>query len=116
QGLSGDETSLGWVGYAFYQENTDKVRAIPIAEEGDNCIEPTDETIAAGEYPIARELYVYVNSKKAESNDSLQAFVDFYLAELPTLVQETGYVEAPEDVISETTQVWEDRETGTRDG
>ena len=116
QGLSGDDTSLGWVGYAFYQENTDKVRAIPIAEQGDNCIEPTSETIAAGEYPIARDLYFYVNSKKAESNDSLQAFVDFYLAQLPTLVQETGYVEAPEDVISETTQVWEDRETGTRDG
>jgi phosphate transport system substrate-binding protein len=116
QGLAGDDTSLGWVGYAFYQENTDKVKAIPIAEEGDNCIEPTNETIAAGEYPISRDLYFYVNSKKAESNDALQAFVDFYLAELPTLVQETGYVEAPEDVISETTQVWEDRETGTRDG
>jgi phosphate transport system substrate-binding protein len=116
QGLAGDETSLGWVGYAFYQENTDKVRAIPVAEEGDNCIEPTNETIAAGEYPIARDLYFYVNSKKVEGNDALQAFVDFYLAELPTVVQETGYVEAPENVISETTQVWEDRETGTRDG
>jgi len=116
QGLSGDETSLGWVGYAFYQENTDKVKAIPIAEEGDNCIEPTDETIAAGEYPIARDLFFYVNSKKAESNEALQGFVDFYLAELQTLVQETGYVEAPEDVISATTQVWEDRETGTREG
>ena len=115
QGLAGDETSLGWVGYAFYQENTDKVRAIPVAEKGDNCIEPTNETIAAGEYPIARDLYFYVNSKKAESNDALQAFVDFYLAELPTVVQETGYVEAPENVISETTQVWEDRETGTRE-
>jgi phosphate transport system substrate-binding protein len=116
QGLAGDDTSLGWVGYAFYQENTDKVKAIPIAEEGDNCVEPTEETIAAGEYPIARDLYFYVNSKKAESNDALQAFVDFYLAELPTVVQETGYVEAPEEVVSETTQVWEDRQTGTTDG
>jgi phosphate transport system substrate-binding protein len=92
------------------------VRAIPIAEEGDNCVEPTKETIAAGEYPIARDLYFYVNAKKAESNDALQAFVDFYLAELSTVVQETGYVEAPEDVVSETTQVWEDRQTGTTDG
>ena len=116
QGLSGDDTSLGWVGYAFYEENTDKVRAIPIAEEGDNCIEPTKETIAAGEYPISRDLFFYVNSAKAESNEALQAFVDFYLAELQTLVQETGYVEAPADVISETTQAWEDRQTGTREG
>jgi phosphate transport system substrate-binding protein len=116
QGLAGDDSSLGWVGYAFYQENTDKVKAIPIAEEGDNCVEPTEESIASGEYPIARDLYFYVNSKKAESNDALQAFVDFYLAELSTVVQETGYVEAPQEVVSETTQVWEERQTGTTDG
>jgi phosphate transport system substrate-binding protein len=116
QGLAGNATSLGWVGYAFYSENTDKVRAIPIAEEGDNCVEPTEETIAAGDYPIARDLYVYVNAKEAKSNKAVAGYVDFYLSQLETVVTETGYVQQPQDVISTTTQAWESRETGTRDG
>ncbi|MBA2312202.1 MAG: phosphate ABC transporter substrate-binding protein PstS family protein [Actinobacteria bacterium] len=118
QGVAGNETSLGWVGYAFYTENADKVRAIPVAEEGDDCIEPTEETIAAGEYPIARDLYFYVNAANAEENEALTAFVDYYLTEenLSTAVQETGYVEVPADVVQETITVWEDKETGTRDG
>jgi phosphate transport system substrate-binding protein len=116
QGIAGNATSLGWVGYAFYSENTDKVRAIPIAEEGDDCVEPTEETIAAGDYPISRDLYFYVNAKEAKSNKALAGYVDFYLSELETVVTETGYVQQPSDVVSDTTQVWESRETGTRDG
>jgi phosphate transport system substrate-binding protein len=116
QGIAGNATSLGWVGYAFYSENTDKVRAIPIAEEGNDCVEPTEETIAAGDYPISRDLYFYVNAKEAESNKALAGYVDFYLSQLETVVTETGYVQQPSDVVSDTTQVWESRETGTRDG
>jgi phosphate transport system substrate-binding protein len=116
QGIAGNASSLGWVGYAFYSENTDKVRAIPIAEEGDDCVEPTDETIAAGDYPISRDLYVYVNAKEAKSNKAVAGYVDYYLSELETVVTETGYVQQPSDVVSDTTQVWESRETGTRDG
>jgi hypothetical protein len=42
--------------------------------------------------------------------------VDFYLSQLETVVTETGYVQQPGNVVSDTTQVWESRETGTRDG
>ena len=116
QGIAGNSTSLGWVGYAFYSENTDKVRAIPIAEEGDDCVEPTEETIASGDYPIARDLYVYVNATEAKSNKAVAGYVDFYLSQLETVVTETGYVQQPGNVVSDTTQVWESGETGTRDG
>ena len=118
EGLAGNETSLGWVGYAFYAENTDSVRAIPIEEEeGGGCVEPTDETIAAGEYPIARDLYIYVNKAKAEENEAVAAYVDFYLSEDGLAsVSETGYVDLADDALTETQQAWEDREVGSREG
>lgn len=116
QGVQGSSSSLGWVGFAYYEENADSVRAIPIAEEGDDCIEPTVETIGDGSYPIARDLYVYVNAANAEDNPALEAFIDHYLSEEGlAAVAQTGYVDLPEKEIQATADAWESRETGTRE-
>ncbi|MFP5352556.1 MAG: phosphate ABC transporter substrate-binding protein PstS family protein [Actinomycetota bacterium] len=116
EGIAGNATSLGWVGYAFYSNASDTVRAIPIEEEeGSGCVEPTDETIASGEYPIARDLYIYVNKAKAEENEALSAYVDFYLSQDGLAsVSEVGYVDLTNEAIAETTSAWEEREVGTR--
>lgn len=117
EGLGGNATSLGWVGYAFYSEASDSLRAIPIEEEeGSGCVEPTDETIASGEYPIARDLYIYVNRAKAEEKDAVAAYVDFYLSEEGLAsVSEVGYVDLTDDAIAKTISAWEGRETGSRE-
>ena len=118
EGISGNPTSLGWVGYAFFEQNSDAVKAIEIEEEeGGGCVAPTDETISSGEYPIARDLFIYVNKAKAEQNDALSAYVDFYLSEEGLAsVSEVGYVDLADDSITETQSVWESMETGTREG
>lgn len=116
EGISGNDTSLGWVGYAFYSENSDTVRAIPIEEtEGAGCVEPTDETIAGGDYPIARELFIYVNAAKLEESPALEEYVNFYLSEEGLAsVSEVGYVGLTEEEIAATQEAWEARETGAR--
>ncbi len=118
EGLSGNATSLGWVGFAFYENNADAVRAIPISAEPDgDCIEPTAETIASNEYPISRDLFIYVNVAKAEDNEALAAYIDYYLSdEGISSVSEVGYVSLESETLEETRGVWEGRETGTREG
>ena len=96
QGISGNETSLGWVGYAFFAENTDVLRAIPI-DGGDGCVDPTEATIASFEYPLSRPLFIYVNTAKAAEKQALADFVDFYLSEEGlAAVAEAGYVDLPD--------------------
>ena len=74
--------SLGWVGFAFAQENKDKVKELGVAKEPNGtCVEPTAETIADGTYPISRSLYIYVNKAKAVDNPAVAAYVDYYLAD-----------------------------------
>lgn len=115
EAVGGTPSSLGWVGYAFYEENQETVKAIAV-DDGDGCTEPTQETIGDGSYPIARDLYIYVNAEKADS-DTLTAFIDFYLSEEGlSSVSEVGYVSLPQDEIDASRGAWEERTTGSREG
>lgn len=115
EGISGTDTSLGWVGYAFAQGATDTVKLLPIAEEGDDCVEPSPETISSGEYPIARDLFIYVKKESAERPE-VQAYVDLYLSEEGIAsAAEVGYVDLAEEDLEATRQTWESQETGTRE-
>ncbi|MDA3038042.1 MAG: substrate-binding domain-containing protein [Actinomycetota bacterium] len=109
--ISSNPTSFGWGGYAFAVEAGDSVKLISISEEaGGECIQPTAETIASNEYPIARDLFVYVNKAKAAENPALVAFVDLYLAYgLDEAVSEVGYVELADEAKAEAIAAWEGR-------
>ena len=115
QGIQGSDTSLGWVGFAFAEE-AEGVKEIEI-DGGEGCVAPTADTIASGEYPIARDLYIYVNAARAEENPAVAEYVDFYLSdEGIASVPEVGYVSLATEALAEARQVWDAREVGTRDG
>ena len=109
EGIAGSEGSLGWVGFAFYEENADSVKALEV-DGGDGCVAPTAETIASNEYPISRDLFIYVNADKAAENDALAAFVDYYLSDDGiAAVEEAGYVPLTADALDETRAAWDGR-------
>src|SRR4029077_19478903 len=69
EGVAGSPSSLGWVGFAFAQENADKVKELGVSKDPNGtCVMPTAETIADGSYPVSRTLYIYVNKAKAAAN------------------------------------------------
>ena len=114
-GISGNETSLGWVGYAFYIENEATVKALEV-DGGEGCVAPTPETIASGEYPIARPLFIYVNKAKAEETPALAAFVDYYMSDAGLAeVGAAGYVDLTPEEIEEWRANWEARNVGAVD-
>ena len=120
EGIAANPTSLGWVGFAFVEENLDVVKPLQV-DGGSGCIEPTPETIASGEFPIARDLYIYVNAAKAEENPAVAAYVDYYVNEGITTLVGTGegqvpYVPLAADAVAEAQGVWAAREAGTREG
>jgi phosphate transport system substrate-binding protein len=113
EGIAGSPNSLGWVGYAFFEQNQEALKAIPIAPldggTGD-CVAPSPETISSGEYPLSRPLFIYVSKEKAQQKPELVQFVDLYMSDegLKTAVSEVGYVELHPAEIEETRATWED--------
>jgi phosphate transport system substrate-binding protein len=123
EGISANPTSLGWVGFAFVEENLDTIKPLNV-DGGSGCVEPTPDSIASGEYPIARDLYIYVNAAKAEENPALAAYVDFYLTQIgeggvvgtDVAAGQVPYVPLAADDLAASKAAWEARETGTRAG
>jgi phosphate transport system substrate-binding protein len=105
QGIEGSPTSLGWVGFAFAEENSGGVKILPV-DGGDGCVAPTRDTIADGSYPLSRSLYIYVNTDKAKTKKAVKAYVDFYLTGLEDFVTVADYVELPADRIQKTQDAW----------
>ena len=109
-GIANSAGSFGWVGFAFYEENLDRVRAFQIAAESNGtCVEPTAETIASNEYPISRDLYIYVNKAKIAENPALAAYVDYYLADgtIDGVLETVPYVPLTPETLAESRTAWE---------
>ena len=106
QGITGEDTSLGWVGFAF-ANNAEGVKLLDVDGGESGCVAATPDTIASGEYPLSRPLFIYVNAEKAAANPGLAAYVDYYMGEgLDRAVAEVGYVELTEAAKSEVRSAW----------
>jgi phosphate transport system substrate-binding protein len=97
QGVTGNVGGMAYFGYAYYEENKDKLRAIPIsAKAGTPAIMPSAESVKNGSYqPLSRPLFLYVNATAAAFKPEVKAFINFYLEQAPTLVTEVKYVALP---------------------
>lgn len=99
QGIAGNKNSLGYFGYAYYVENSSKIRAVAV-NGGKGCVEPTNETIANLTYPIARFIYIYPTGN-ALKRPEVKEFVTFYLKNAAKLVDEVGYTPLPAKLYEE---------------
>lgn len=74
--IEANKTAIGVFGLSFYENNTDKLKVATI-----NGVEPTVETIAAGDYPVSRPLYFYVKKAHIGVIPGLKEYVQFFLSD-----------------------------------
>jgi phosphate transport system substrate-binding protein len=108
ENIAGSPSSLGFVGFAFADQNADSVKTLEI-DGGDGCVAPDPETIASNEYPISRDLFIYVNTARADANPAVVAFVDWFLTDGIGSVAEADYVPLDETALAETQAAWDGR-------
>ncbi|WP_042345928.1 PstS family phosphate ABC transporter substrate-binding protein [Bacillus massiliigorillae] len=96
QGVSGDKNAIGYFGFAYYEENKDKLKIVPI-DGGNGAVEPTHETIKDGTYtPLSRPLFVYANNKSVKDKEQVRDYLKFTLENAGDMAEEVGYVRSPD--------------------
>lgn len=102
QGVTGDKNSIGYFGYAYYLENKDNLKVVPIVNEEGTAVEPNAETIESGEYaPLSRPLYTYVSNAAIKDDEAVAAYMQFTLENAGMLAEDVGYVSLPEEKYTE---------------
>ncbi|WP_423147383.1 PstS family phosphate ABC transporter substrate-binding protein [Rubrolithibacter danxiaensis] len=117
KGVSSDKNALGFFGLSYYEENSDKLKIVPIDNENDadgkGAIAPSVETVTNGTYqPLARPLLIYISTKSADK-PHVKAFINFYLDQANTLAKEIGIVPLQPEVYKLAKTRFEKKITGT---
>ncbi len=115
RGVAGNPDAIGFFGCAYYFENEDKLKAVPIVDpKTGSAVLPDPSTIESGSYaPFSRPLFIYVNAESAE-RESVQAFVGYYLENAGDLAESVGYVRLPMEIYQRGRRNFLDRRTGTQ--
>jgi phosphate transport system substrate-binding protein len=91
QGVSGSKGGLGYFGFTYYEENTDKLKVVKV-DGGAGCVEPSVATAQDGSYkPLSRPLFIYV-SDKAVAKPQVKGYVDFFVENIDEAVKEAKFV------------------------
>ncbi len=115
QGIAGDKNAIGFFGLAYYEENKDKLKLVPI-DGGKGLIFPSEKTVMDGTYqPLSRPIFIYVN-KKSISKPEIKEFVGFYLKNASKLVKEVKYVPLPDRAYKLAQERFAKMKTGTMFG
>jgi phosphate transport system substrate-binding protein len=115
QGIAGNKGALGYVPYAYYEPNKDKLKALAIDWDKDDLgpIPPTLENVEFGKYnPFSRPLFLYVNLKSAERVE-VKDFVEFYLKNARKFAEESKYLPLPDAAYPLVVERFKQLATGT---
>ena len=74
--LQGRSASIGLINFSLYAKYDDMVSALPIAG-----VEPTLESVARGDYPLARPLFLYTKNQHYEAIDGFLEFIDEFTSD-----------------------------------
>lgn len=117
QGVSRDTGALGYFGFAYYVENKDKLKAVPVVNpKTGKAVEPSLEAVISGDYqPLSRPIFIYVNAASVDKPE-VKEFVEFYLKNGAALTKEVKYVPLTDADYKHALDNFTKKKTGTAFG
>jgi phosphate transport system substrate-binding protein len=103
KGVEGSPFAIGYFGFAYYQEQADKLIALSI-----NGVTPSFETAESGEYVLSRPLYIYSDAGIMKAKPQVAAFINYYLTYVDELITDVGYFPASGEALDQSKQIWLD--------
>jgi phosphate binding protein len=101
QGVEGSKFAIGYFGFAYFSENSGKLKAVAV--EG---VEPSEATVNDGSYPISRPLFIYSDANILKEKPQVAAFIYFYLTNVDNEISDVGYFPAPDADLQASLDAW----------
>lgn len=115
QGVANDKNALGYFGFAYYAENPNKLKAVPV-DGGKGPVMPSAKTVEDGTYqPLSRPIFIYVAAKSV-ARPEVKEFIEFYLKNAPELVRQVKYVPLPAKAYTQIGSNFSKKKLGTAFG
>jgi phosphate transport system substrate-binding protein len=96
-GISKDPNALGYFGYAYYEKNQGKLKALAI-DSGKGPVLPSLKSVEKNQYqPLSRPLFIYVSFQSAQDKTLMQKFVEYYIDKASITASSLGYVPLPNE-------------------
>jgi len=100
QGIQGTPYAWGFFGFAYYTNNQGGVRAIEY-DAGEGCVGPSVETAQDDSYGLTRPLFIYMKNESAQNRPEVAEFVTYYLDTVNDVIEQVGYIPAPEEDLAQ---------------
>jgi len=101
QGVEGSPYAIGYFGFAYYLENSDKLNILSV--EG---VAPTAESAEDGTYALARPLFIYSDAKIMQEKPQVASFIWFYLNNVNNEIGDVGYFPVSDAKLQEGIDAW----------
>lgn len=112
-GVANSPDGIGYFGYAYYAENTKRLKSVAIVNKDGKPVSPSDKTIMDGSYnPFSRPVLIYINVKSLDKPE-VKRFVDFYINNVSEMAKEVKFVPLPERAYQNNRKIVSDRRVGT---
>jgi phosphate transport system substrate-binding protein len=113
QGVASNKNALGYFGFAYYEPNAGKLKAVPIVGSAGKAVGPSQANVVNGSYePLSRPIFIYVAEKSAQRPE-VKKFVEYYLTKSAPLIEEVKYVPLPKQAYELAAKHFRDGKLGT---
>ncbi|NJC98213.1 MAG: phosphate-binding protein [Anaerolineales bacterium] len=103
QGIEGSPYSIGFFGYAYYEENADKLNVLSV-----DGVAPSQATVDDNSYPLSRPLFLYSDARIMQEKPQVAAFIYFFLTQVNNEIGDVGYFPANPSVLDAAVTAWKE--------
>lgn len=101
QGVEGSPYAIGYFGFAYFNENRGKLKALSIGG-----VEPNEGTAESGDYKLSRPLFIYSAKSIMDAKPQVASFINYYLSNVNEEIKDVGYFPASEEAINAAKEKW----------
>jgi phosphate transport system substrate-binding protein len=98
EGVGGDKGAMGYFGLSYFQQNSDRLKALEI-DGGSGCIAPSADTAQSGEYtPLSRPLFIYAKNESLQRPE-VKSFLQYLLDNQQAIAESAQFVPLEDDQL-----------------